>query len=283
MNLQILLIAIISLVANFTVICFSNCLKLFQPKRKEDDNKSATPTFGGISFLAVFLLLMSEDLSLFTMAFFIGVVGFVDDYLKILRKNSHGLSSLTKITMEIMIALIYLYTLPIQYTSSYNALLITMWGCLVIISTVNAVNITDGIDSLSAVVSMFCLAFLYVKTSDLLAVKLLVMLLVFLFFNFPPAALIMGDVGSLGLGAVIGGLFLKHNLEISLVLVGIVLVIETLTSLLQIIAIRCFKKRLFLLAPFHHHLFLKGWSRLDVLLLFNLLNILGFIASYFLF
>ena len=285
--------------------------------------KEGTPTIGGIIFIVsslVALLLLylkgsikiSHNLVILIIVFLsYGFIGFLDDYLKIRRKSksgNEGLKSWQKFFLQILIAIIFYFIYRANGGTSELAL--SFFGLkfklgwtyglfilLVLVSTTNAVNITDGLDGLAAGLSVFAfMAFGIIAWSTTwLAgyqeIAIFCFLLIgalggFLIFNSHPAKVFMGDTGSLAIGGALATVAILTRHEFSLVLIGGVFVIETLTSLIQIIAIRKFKKRVFKRAPLHHHFEEIGWEETDIVKLFwsagFILSMLGIIYGVWL-
>ena len=264
--------------------------------------KDGTPTLGGLIFIlptivVMFLLYLRGSVKLnysliIVLIVFLayGILGFVDDYLKIKMRNNGGLKTLTKLFYQIVIAVVF-YVIFMKYGGD-PALEITWlnlniplgWGfgifiLLVLVGTTNAVNIADGLDGLCgglSVMSFLAYGVIAWGTTWLtgnaeLAVFSFVLvgsLLGFLVFNTHPARVFMGDVGALALGGALATIAILTRHELSLLLIGGVYVVETLSSLIQIIAIRKFKKKVFLKAPLHHHFEELGWAETDIVKLF---------------
>lgn len=287
----------------FIAYLFLTKISFFQPQRFHDRGDLSIVTGGGVMFLMCilwefclktanlygffnhFCLFFSNFLLLF-MSFLIGLVGLIDDYLKVQRKTSDGLSSRYKLVMEISILIIFLILDSTSKSIFNSVLLYKFWCFFVLLAMINGVNLTDGMDLLASITSFFCLLFLMLNASLCVAIDsflALLFLLAFSPYNFTPAVLYMGDTGALFLGALIGGLFLKADLEWFILSVGVVIVIQTMSSFLQIIAIRMFKTRVFILAPFHHHLQKVGWSYKKVFWFYVFLTLLGFVFAMFLF
>jgi len=289
-----------------------DCPLLVELHKKKKD----TPTMGGILILGsmlISLLLWMDLTSIYTLIFciatiFLGLVGGVDDYLKMKHKNSKGLSSRKKFALQVLLAaaigayLIWTkdymgtYFLPFMKGSLFTlkgpllilGLLITI---LVITGSSNAVNLTDGLDGLAAgtlvmaagVLAVFAflsnnlevsryLNILYIEGSGEIAVYLSAMLgacLGFLWYNGYPAQIFMGDTGSLALGGILGIAAVFLRREALLAIVGGVFVMEALSVILQVLSYRYRnKKRIFLCAPLHHHFEYKGWPETKVVLRF---------------
>ncbi len=270
---------------------------LFQPHKdelKDIEKRNKLPTMGGIAIFSAVNLCFIQNISILLLANAFALLGFIDDFLKLKQKRQNGWNKWFRIFFEIIFAAIFV-TYLIQLDSARNTipifsnlignfyLLNVFWGIFVIVASANAFNLTDGVDSLVSTLSIYALLFLIIQnTNNMFPVAIIFAILGFLFFNWPNAKIIMGDIGALGLGALVGGLFYQRNLELWLILVGIVFVFETISVILQIFYIRVLNSKLFLIAPFHHHLEKKGWSRTNILLIFNAIAIISLIfASFF--
>jgi phospho-N-acetylmuramoyl-pentapeptide-transferase len=264
--------------------------------------KAGTPTMGGIIiFTAVsvpFLILTDYDwraIGVFGAAIACALLGFADDYTKIIRRRSLGLRARTKlgVTIAISVGLWWIATrqagLPetlrfrvIDYQIDLSALggipyLLLIY--LVVAGTTSAVNLTDGLDGLAAgCASIVLLAYIgitFVTTGQkdlaLLAACLVGACIGFLWFNAFPATIFMGDTGSLGLGGAIAGLAIMTKTELLLILLGGIFVVEALSVLIQVFSFQAFRKRVFLMAPIHHHFELMAWSETKIILRFWIL------------
>ena len=273
--------------------------------------KQGTPTMGGIIFFFSLTLgiiffvkgnLLAIILLIFTLAF--GLIGFTDDFIKIVKKRSLGLKARAKILGQFILALILVW-ISINYLGRGTDLIIPLTGAqidlgifylpfaiLVVMGSSNAVNLTDGLDGLATGVTMFvALSFVVIGYSQgLLGIPIFAMALVgsclgFLVFNIHPAKLFMGDTGSLALGGAIGALAVITKTELLLLVLGFVYVIETVSVILQVASFKLTKKRIFLMSPLHHHYELKGWPERKVVLTFWLLAIisvlLGLLIYYY--
>ena len=268
--------------------------------------KQGTPTIGGIIFIlpviiALVLLYLrgsieiSHNLIILVFVFLAyGFIGFLDDYLKLKRKNSisgsEGLSTVQKLALQLVVAIVFYFIYRSyggsgELTWSFLGITIPMgWSygifiLLVLVATTNAVNITDGLDGLAGGLSVFAfiafglIAWNTTWLTGYQEIAIFCALLIgalggFLLFNTHPARVFMGDTGSLALGGALATVAILTRHEFSLVLIGGVFVIETLSSLLQIIWIRKLKKKLFKKAPLHHHFEELGWSETDIVKLF---------------
>ena len=275
--------------------------------------KNGTPTMGGIIFMipifiSIGLLLyqgsieLSHNLIILLFTFLAyGLLGFTDDYLKVHKKNNYGLSMATKFLLQMVIALIFFYMYlkgggdPTITISFINLSIPLNWTfglfiLIVLLGTTNAVNITDGLDGLAGGLSSIAfLAFGIIAWNcgwlvgyEEIAIFCFVLvgsLLGFLVFNAHPAKVFMGDLGSLALGGALATIAILTKHEFSLILIGGVFVLETLSSLLQIISIRKFKKKLFKKAPLHHHFEELGWCESDIIKLFYVVGFLLAMAA----
>lgn len=264
--------------------------------------KDGTPTLGGLIFiiptiLGLILLFLKGSIDInhnliITVFVFLayGLLGFLDDYLKIKRHNNAGLSVKVKFVLQLIIAIIF-YSIY-KYNGGLTDVTVSLFGIKVelgyffgvfilflLVGTTNAVNITDGLDGLCGGLSM--MAFLSYgviswgsywivgyQEMAIFCFMLVGSILGFLVFNTHPARVFMGDTGSLALGGALATVAILTRHEISLAVVGGVFVIETLSSLIQIIAIRKFNKRVFKRAPIHHHFEQIGWAETDIVKLF---------------
>ncbi len=302
---------LISLLVGPVIIRWLKSVNFGQNIRKEHveslyeltKHKQGTPSMGGIIILLAIIVptVLWADvankyilLSIFAIMS-LGTVGFIDDYVKVSKKRNLGLRALRKLFWQITIGLavaafVYFFT-PIPHTLQVPfskkfvldlGALYIFFVMLVIVSSTNAVNLTDGLDGLAigctiiAAITYSVLSYIagHAAFSEYLNIfhledggELTVLCaavvgawLGFLWFNSYPANVFMGDTGSLALGGTIGVVAVLIKKELLLFLVGGIFVIEALSVLLQIIAYRFFKKRLFLMAPIHHHFQLLGWA-----------------------
>lgn len=304
--LAVMLGFIISAISGFIIIPILKKLKFGQKinsyLNENHQKKSGTPTIGGLIFIistiiALILLLLrgsitiTHNLIILVFVFIgYGVIGFLDDYLKLKRKNSisgsEGLTSIQKLILQVIIAVVFYFIYRYyggtgDLTFSFFGLNIPMgWAyglfiLLVLVSTTNAVNVTDGLDGLASGLSIFAfIAFgLIAWNTTWLAgyqeIAIFCFILIgalggFLLFNSHPAKVIMGDTGALALGGALATVSILTRHEFSLILIGGVFVVETLSSLIQIIAIRKFHKKVFKKAPLHHHFEEMGWCETDI-------------------
>lgn len=258
-------------------------------------SKSGTPTMGGVIFISACTLvcltvgfdsMRSGDFThifvlLFALVF--GAIGFLDDWEKLRKKQNLGLSAKAKFLLQLVAALVFVLLLRrMGYISTH--LYIPFWNtevyipeviyfilaAFIIVGTVNAVNITDGVDGLASGTSIpVCLFFAAVSflwgdkymALGIFASALLGGLMGFLVYNFNPANVFMGDTGSLFLGGAIAALAFAYDMPLILITLGIIYIIETLSDIIQVTYFKLTHgKRVFKMAPFHHHLEMGGWT-----------------------
>ncbi len=256
--------------------------------------KAGTPTMGGVLiFLAVAIpyLILSKyewkSLAVFGTAIACALVGFADDYVKLVRRRSLGLRARTKLGVTIAISLglwyvaheeVHLPSYLYLNFADYHIDLGPAYPVLiyfVVAGTTSAVNLTDGLDGLAAGCAAIVLL-AYIGITFLAGEFDLAMLagclvggcIGFLWFNAFPATVFMGDTGSLGLGGAIAGLAVMTKTEVLLILLGGIFVIEALSVATQVISFQTTRRRVFLMAPIHHHFELKGWSETKIILRF---------------
>jgi phospho-N-acetylmuramoyl-pentapeptide-transferase len=256
--------------------------------------KAGTPTMGGIIiFLAVavaFLILTEYEwrsIGVFGAAMACALLGFADDYIKLVRRRSLGLRARTKLGVTIAISLGLWYvaryeahltpTLELNFVDYhiYLGWLYPFLIYLVVAGTTSAVNLTDGLDGLAAgCAAIVLLAYIGITffagdyDMAMLAGCLGGACIGFLWFNAFPATIFMGDTGSLGLGGAIAGLAVMTKTELLLILIGGIFVVEALSVAIQVISFQTTRRRVFLMAPIHHHFELKGWSETKIILRF---------------
>ncbi|WP_113929807.1 phospho-N-acetylmuramoyl-pentapeptide-transferase [Bacillus sp. P14.5] len=292
---------LVTVVLSPIFIPFLRRLKFGQSIREEGpkshQKKSGTPTMGGLVFLlsimitTVFITSRYSDLGaetflllLVTVGF--GILGFLDDFIKVVMKRNLGLTSKQKLAGQIVISAIFFYiyqqndfasTVSIPLTDIsvdlgwFYVFFIIFW----LVGFSNAVNLTDGLDGLvsgTSAIAFGALAVLAWNQSQydisIFAVAVVGAVLGFLVFNAHPAKVFMGDTGSLALGGAIAAIAILTKLEILLVLIGGVFVIETLSVIIQVISFKTTGKRVFRMSPLHHHYELVGWSEWRVVVTF---------------
>jgi phospho-N-acetylmuramoyl-pentapeptide-transferase len=258
-------------------------------------SKAGTPTMGGIiiflSVSAPFLILSDYDwrsVGVFITAILCALLGFADDYTKIIKRRSLGLRARTKLGATILISVLLWYiatqraglpsTLRLRFVDAQIDLGILYLPLiyLVLAGTTSAVNLTDGLDGLAAgctaIVVLAYIGITFITTGQhdlaLLCGCLVGACIGFLWFNAFPATIFMGDTGSLGLGGAIAGLAIMTKTEVLLILLGGIVVVEALSVLIQVFSFQTFRKRVFLMAPIHHHFEMMAWSETKIILRF---------------
>ena len=260
--------------------------------------KEGTPTMGGLIFivptiLAILFLLVTDKVTYtsnigIVLLVFLGyaAIGFLDDFLSIRRGNNEGLTAYQKLFMQVLIAIGFFYiymknggqTSFVVGTLGIDIELGWLYGLLilfVLVGASNAVNLTDGLDGLAGGLSAiafiaFSLISLMVGFEDIGIFSLILVgsLIGFLINNTHPAKILMGDTGSLSLGAVMGAIAILTHRELTLLVVAGIFVIETLTVIIQTIWVQVFHRKLFLMTPLHHHFEKLGWVETDIVKLF---------------
>ncbi|MFN4244613.1 MAG: phospho-N-acetylmuramoyl-pentapeptide-transferase [Brevinematia bacterium] len=284
--------------------------------------KQGTPTMGGILFISVaifssLLWVRYNSIYVFLVIFValgFGLIGFLDDYLKVIRKSYKGFSILQKYFLQFFLSLIFI--LALYYFSSFRLyfnriyipytngifvelpdIIVIFFYVLVLTGSSNAVNLTDGVDGLAGGLASISLTvygiFAYLAGNIVIANYLLIPYIDrvgeisvivgsfvgalggFLWYNAHPAKIFMGDTGALSLGATLGSIAIVTKQELLLIVVGMVFIMETLSTSIQIAYYRFTGgKRIFKMAPIHHHFELSGWSETQVVIRFWILGIL---------
>jgi phospho-N-acetylmuramoyl-pentapeptide-transferase len=260
--------------------------------------KAGTPTMGGlIIFVAIavpFLILWDwtdrdwRAMGIFITGAGLAFVGFVDDWTKVVRKRSLGLSGKGKLAAMVVVSLVLWWFVvgpaDLEPTVKIRTLDLTIdlgwlypvWIYLVVAFVSNAVNLTDGLDGLAAGVTAIVMTayigitYLATGASDLalLAACTVGGCVGFLWYNAHPATVFMGDTGSLGLGGLVAGIAIMTKTEELFLVIGGVFVLEALSVIIQVFSFKTFRKRVFLMAPLHHHFEMKAWSETKVILRF---------------
>ena len=303
---------VVTLIAGRILIPILRRLKAGQSIREDGPtwhmSKQGTPTMGGLMFIigigiAIFLaglqgMLMGSYVHLYVFAFALvfGIIGYIDDYKKVTKHQNEGLTALQKFVLQLAAAVAFLTLMRFEHLLTPNVyipfvnthihlnwVVYLIFAAFVIVGTVNAVNITDGIDGLvsgvSVPVALFftCCAFWWGYTQlGIFAAALLGGLAAFLFYNFHPAKVFMGDTGSLFLGGCVAALAFAYDMPLILVLVGIVYVAETLSDIIQVTYFKATHgKRIFKMTPIHHAFEMRGWREVKIDGFFALLAAVG--------
>ncbi len=287
--------------------------KILEEGPKWHLNKQYTPTMGGFIFIiptvlvSVLISTISEPSSIlhyiaipaFSLIF--GIIGFVDDYTKVAKKQNLGLTALQKLALQIVASLVFviglrnigmivpnIYVPFIDMQIEIPWIIFLLFASFVVVGTTNAVNLTDGIDGLATSVTIpVCIFFIFTAAAQgnthvlVFAMALLGGLIGFLIFNFNPAKVFMGDTGSLFLGGAVVSMALALNIPLILIPVGIIYIIEALSVILQVTYFKATKgKRLFKMAPIHHHFEMLGMSEKQLCFTFTLVTALMCIVAY---
>ncbi|MBN9652755.1 phospho-N-acetylmuramoyl-pentapeptide-transferase [Halobacillus sp. GSS1] len=309
MNEYILLITMaisfaITVVISPMIIPFLRRLKFGQAIRDEGpeshQKKSGTPTMGGVMIIVAVVITTilasfwftpdTGNTQMFLVLFVLvgyGLLGFLDDYIKVAMKRNLGLTSKQKMLGQIVIALVVYFILRNSDFPTYISIPGTTfevdlgWGyalliLFMLVGASNAVNLTDGLDGLLAGTAAIAFgAFAILAWAGQMNVEITIFslaivgaLLGFLVFNAHPAKVFMGDTGSLALGGAIAIIAILTKLELILVIIGGVFVLETLSVIIQVISFKTTGKRVFKMSPLHHHYELKGWSEWRVVTTF---------------
>lgn len=302
----------ITVILGFIIVPILRKLKVGQIERDDGPEshlkKQGTPTMGGIIIMlgivivtiAAYIYYRTVDIELaknllpilgLTIGF--GVIGFIDDFKKLVLKNTKGLKPSLKMLGLLIISVAYIMYLIKGLnlgTETYIPILkeyITIpiyayipFSILVILATTNAVNLTDGIDGLSSSVCTIIITCLTIIATTLGIKEIVIFgaivigaVLGFLMFNIHPAKVFMGDTGSLFLGGVISGIALYLKIPLILILIALIPVIETISVIIQVTYFKKTGKRVFKMAPIHHHLELSGWRENQVVMLFSVITL----------
>lgn len=270
---------------------------------KSHKKKSGTPTMGGLIILialslsAIFISMYFDVLSVRTFILLFvtvcfGIIGFLDDYIKVVKKRNLGLTSKQKFICQVIVSIIVFFAIKSTGVSTsveipgtgYEIDLGFIYALLIIfmlVGTSNAVNLTDGLDGLvsgTAAIAFGAYAVLAYNQQQLdvaiFSIAVVGAVLGFLVFNAHPAKVFMGDTGSLALGGALAAIAIVTNLEILLVIIGGVFVIETLSVMIQVASFKTTGKRVFKMSPLHHHYELSGWSEWRVVVTFWFVGLL---------
>ncbi len=281
-------------------------------------NKAGTPTMGGICFIMAILVIMSitsiivatkgEAKSLIPLALALGLatlnglIGFFDDYTKLVKKQNEGFTAKQKIVLQSLVAIIYLSAMgltdnintalhiPFTSVSLELGIFYYVFAFVLIIGFVNSVNLTDGIDGLASSVTLVVgiffsvVAFVYdMRMLALLGACLIGATAGFLIYNFYPARVFMGDTGSLFLGGLVVGATFVLDEPMIIFLVGIIYLIEAASDIIQVGVFKLSgrKIRVFKMAPIHHHFEKCGWSEIKIVVIFSLVTAIFCALAFF--
>lgn len=281
-------------------------------------SKAGTPTMGGIFFIAAILFTMVivsffaiEKTALapvwitMAMATLFAAVGFIDDYAKLIKKQNEGLKAYQKFLLQLIVSTLYIgamcalgymdTVIPIPFTDIEWDLGIAFYplAIILLVGVDNSVNLTDGIDGLCATVTAVVAAFFALLGLPLIGLPLGNALTIFagalvggmlgfLVYNWNPARIFMGDTGSLFLGGMVTGFAFLADNPLLIIIVGLIYIIETASVILQVGSYKLFKKRIFKMAPIHHHFEQCNWSERKIVTVAASITAVLCVASYFL-
>ena len=318
--LAVLLSFVLTVILGKYIIPFLISRKLNQPiyeiGPRWHKSKAGTPTMGGIFFIAA-IVITAAVLSFFAiekealipvwltlgMALLFAGVGFIDDYAKLIKKQNEGLKAYQKFLLQLVVATAYISTMcalgymdtviPVPFTAitldlgaAYYPLAI-----ILLVGIDNSVNLTDGIDGLCASVSAVVMAFfallglpviglLYGESVTYLSGILFGAMIGFLVYNWNPARVFMGDTGSLFLGGIVTGLAFLCDQPLILLIVGLIYLIETASVILQVGSYKIFHKRIFKMAPIHHHFEKCGWGERKIVIVASAITLVLSAVSF---
>ncbi len=279
-------------------------------------SKEGTPTMGGICFIlaillalcgvAVWFFLQGEQQKLIPLALTLslavmnGMIGFVDDFCKLMKKQNQGLKAYQKSLLQVIAAVAYIFLMQkfggidtrvhIPFTELYPDLGIVyyVFALFTIVGLVNSVNLTDGVDGLASTITLVVFLFFGAVGIAMLHTSLILLsgaligaMLGFLVYNFHPAKVFMGDTGSLFLGGVVTGAAFIINEPILIFIIGGVYVFESISVMLQVGSFKLRNKRIFKMAPIHHHFEKCGWSENKIVAVFSGITALLCLVSWF--
>lgn len=312
---EILIISfVIAIILGLIIIPILKKLKVGQIERddgpKSHLKKQGTPTMGGIIMMITMILsvtgtyvffsvtgrldIANKILPMLILTLGFGVIGFIDDFKKLVLKNTDGLKPKYKMLGLLIISVAFVIYLIqgahlgteifIPFVKTYIEIPLILYipfAIIVILATTNAINLTDGIDGLSSSVSAIIVTTLVIigisvglPEVSIFGSIIIGAILGFLVFNLHPAKVFMGDTGSLLLGGVISALALYMKIPLILLIIALVPVLETLSVILQVIYYKKTGKRLFKMAPLHHHFELSGWKENKVVIIFSTVTLL---------
>jgi phospho-N-acetylmuramoyl-pentapeptide-transferase len=314
----------ITVILGVALIPFLKKLKYGQMIREDGPTwhkaKQGTPTMGGLMFIVgivvatiigfSYLLMVDssilsntkEIIRLFAgliMALLFGMIGFIDDYIKVVKKQNLGLRAKQKLILQVLVTVLYLTVLYMfgDHSTVVNIPFLGQWDfgllyypimAILIIGIVNSVNLTDGVDGLATSVTFIVAIFFMVATSTLKLFGLNVLssafaaaLLGFLVYNIHPAKVFMGDTGSLFLGGMVIALAFGINMPFVVFFAGFMYCVESLSVILQVISYQTTRKRIFRMSPIHHHFEMGGMSENKIVIMFSLVTLIMCILAYF--
>ncbi|SFU79879.1 phospho-N-acetylmuramoyl-pentapeptide-transferase [Butyrivibrio sp. M55] len=302
---------LIAVLAGPKIIAILRKLKAGQTEREEGleshQKKTGTPTMGGIIFLLPFFIIgvsyaafHKEVIPILILTFGFGVIGFIDDYIKVVKKHNLGLRAWQKFLGQLLVAIIFsLYVenctdmtlaMKIPFIGSeidfgiFNIPLL----CFISLGTANGTNFTDGVDGLCASVTAVVAGFFVLAAmrcgstgAEVMAAAMMGGLLGYLVYNVYPGKVMMGDTGSLAIGGFVAGISYVMNMPLFIVIVGFIYLIEVVSVIMQVTYFKLTNgKRIFRMAPIHHHFEKGGWSETKVVNVFTTVTIIMCLIAY---
>ncbi len=276
-------------------------------------SKQGTPTMGGVLFIVGIVIAFlicgysyysSGDikaLAALLLAVAFGLIGFCDDFIKVKLKRNLGLTAWQKIVLQVLASAGFLIFLAVKgelstkFLVPFTSITIDLGmgfyvlAMLLIVGMVNAANLTDGIDGLDASVTVPIAAFFMVagiraagvdNGVSILSAALIGGMLGFLVHNFHPAKVFMGDTGSLFIGGLTVGLAFSLNMPFVILLAGIIYLVEACSVMIQVLVYKLTKKRVFKMAPIHHHFEMSGWNEVKIVYVFTVVSLVACILAY---
>lgn len=302
---------LIAVLAGPKIISILKKLKAGQTEREEGleshQKKTGTPTMGGIIFLLPFFIIgviyaafHKEVIPVLILTFGFGVIGFIDDYIKVVKKHNLGLRAWQKFLGQLIVAIAFsLYvenctdmTLAMKIPFLGNTIDFGIFNipvlCFISLGTANGTNFTDGVDGLCAsvtavVAGFFVLAAMrYGSTgAEVMAAAMMGGLLGYLVYNVYPGKVMMGDTGSLAIGGFVAGISYVMNMPLFIVIVGFIYLIEVISVIMQVTYFKLTNgKRIFRMAPIHHHFEKGGWSETKVVNVFTTVTVIMCLIAY---
>ncbi|PJI09897.1 MULTISPECIES: phospho-N-acetylmuramoyl-pentapeptide-transferase [Clostridium] len=273
---------------------------------KSHMKKAGTPTMGGVIFIitaAISMVIMRKNINsnavfVFVCFFAFSLIGFIDDSLKIIHKRNEGLTAKQKFLLQIIVSAAISYYAYIRFGSdTFVPFIKTTWTLpplvymaaviFYFVAVTNAVNLTDGLDGLAASITILVITFFCVVSYSWHQYELAVFcgiiigtLLGFLKYNSYPAQIFMGDTGSLGLGGAVAAIALVLKLPLLVIIVGGIYVIEVLSDIIQVTCFKLTGKRVFKMAPIHHHFEKLGWHETKVVSVFSIVTVVLCLVAF---
>jgi phospho-N-acetylmuramoyl-pentapeptide-transferase len=305
----------IALLLGFIIIPILTKEKVDQTEREYIEShkkKNGTPTMGGIIFLIPMIVLgiiacskEPSGIPVLILVIGFGLIGFLDDFLKVVLKRTDGLKARQKFSLQFIVATIFIVFLKYYSTVSpgsivpfnsfsfldfSNLAVAFVFYYLCILGTVNGVNFTDGLDGLNTTVTIVVSLFLLFacrglmqgngSSTEIIIAITIGALFAFLMFNAYPAKIFMGDTGSLALGGFVAGIACVLQIPLFIIIFGFIYLLEVVSVILQVLSFKLTGKRIFKMAPIHHHFELCGWSEVKVVAVFSIITALLCVLSY---